>query len=433
MGTGKTGSSIWAAEELINLGLIRKVLILATKSTMRSVWADELFKLVPYRSQVTVAGTHDQKVKLLKEDVIYYITNHDAIKTKAFNQHISDDDKFDLIIADEASVYRNPKSQLHKALFTLSRKKNKSGDTKRVWLMTGTPTPQGPEDAYGLARIMNEGSVPVSPALWRDKVMLQVAKYRWIPKNGAWDEVHKALQPAIRHRFEDCVDIPPTTYLNRFAPMTKEQNELVREVKATMAATLESGEQIVAANAGVQLLKILQILQGVVKIDSEKVLEVDTEPRIDVLIETIQQANKKFIVLAPFTAVLHKINKAIQDAGYKTVFVDGSVSEKERAARFGEVKHGSADGLVAQCQTVSHGLTLTEADTTIWYGPTFSTEQYLQANRRTSRPGQTSKTRVVHLYGSSLEEKVYSSLKSNALNQTALLELYREVAQGDEL
>lgn len=432
MGCGKTAASIWAAEYLLQLGLIKRVLVLATKSTMESVWFDELFKLTPHRSRSLVTGSAARKGKKLRENSVWVIGNHDMVKTKGFNTYLEEcGHTFDLIIVDEASVLRNSKSAIHKATYELSRPIGRSDP--RLWLLTGTPTPQGPEDAYGLARLMDESNVPPSPELWRDQTMLQVAKYKWVPKIGAWDKVFAALQPAVRHKFEDCVDIPETTYLNKYAPMTREQQDLVSEIKNHMAATLENGDQLVAVNAGVQLLKLLQILQGAVKIEGDKILDVDNDPRMDVLLETIAEANKKFIVLAPFTAVLHKVNAAIQEAGYSTVFVDGSVSDAERARRFKEVKEGNAHGLVAQCQTVAHGLTLTEADTTIWFGPTFSTEHYLQGNRRTARPGQDSKTRVVNIYSSPFEENVFRAVQGNAMNQSALLEMFKEVSQGNLL
>jgi hypothetical protein len=82
--------------------------------------------------------------------------------------------------------------------------------------------------------------------------------------------------------------------------------------------------------------------------------------------------------------------------------------------------------LIIQPQAASHGLTLTAANTIIWYAPVTSVETYLQANARINRPGQHNPMTIVHIQGSEVEAKLYSMLQNNVLNHEKIIELYRQ-------
>jgi DNA excision repair protein ERCC-6 len=82
--------------------------------------------------------------------------------------------------------------------------------------------------------------------------------------------------------------------------------------------------------------------------------------------------------------------------------------------------------LVLQPQAASHGLTLTEANTIIWYSPITSVETYLQANARINRPGQKNAMTIVHINGSEIESRLYHVLSNNIAGHTKIIDLYRE-------
>jgi SNF2 family DNA or RNA helicase len=82
--------------------------------------------------------------------------------------------------------------------------------------------------------------------------------------------------------------------------------------------------------------------------------------------------------------------------------------------------------LLIQPQAASHGLTLTEADTIIWYAPVTSVETYLQANARIDRPGQKHPMTIVHIKGSDVEAKLYQMLRGNIENHQKIIDLYRQ-------
>jgi len=87
--------------------------------------------------------------------------------------------------------------------------------------------------------------------------------------------------------------------------------------------------------------------------------------------------------------------------------------------------------LVIQPQAAAHGVTLTAADTVVWFGPVASVETYLQGNARVHRAGQTNKVTVVRLCGSAAEEKVYKSLELKGGAQETLMSLYEAVVKGE--
>jgi hypothetical protein len=82
--------------------------------------------------------------------------------------------------------------------------------------------------------------------------------------------------------------------------------------------------------------------------------------------------------------------------------------------------------LLIQPQAASHGLTLTAADTIVWYAPVTSVETYLQANARIDRPGQKNNMTVVHIKGSRIESRLYGLLRSNMQNHAEMINLYRQ-------
>jgi hypothetical protein len=82
--------------------------------------------------------------------------------------------------------------------------------------------------------------------------------------------------------------------------------------------------------------------------------------------------------------------------------------------------------LIIQPQAASHGLTLTAANTIIWYAPVTSVETYLQANARIDRPGQHNPMTIVHIQGSDVERKLYTMLQGNIHNHNQIIDLYRQ-------
>lgn len=301
-GTGKTASALWAADYLMNKGIIRRVLVISPLSTIHTVWGDETFKLLPHRSAVVIHGPKAKRDKCLAMKTEIVITNHHGMKTM---YHELMAEKFDLVIIDEASVCRNSTTDLFDCAYDLTRK-------PRTWLLTATPTPKGPENAYGLAMLIDETKVPRSSQVWKRMVMLKVSEFTWVPKRDWKQRVFEVLQPAIRVRKEDCLDLPPVTGpVVIESALSSEQKKLIKAVQVLMRANLRSGEEITVGNRAGELSKIAQIAQGaVITADGSRV--VDAKPRLRDLRSLIEECDEKVIVYCPYRAVTEMVYADVQ-------------------------------------------------------------------------------------------------------------------------
>lgn len=251
MGSGKTSSVIWAADYLLNIKAIRRVLIVCPLSVMAPAWQQDLFKCAMHRTvEIAHARERRQRRKLIQSDAEFVIINYDGLGIVA--DDIMADQRFDLLVADEANYLKNPATRRWKTFAKLVR------PDSWIWLLTGTPASQSPLDAYGLARLVNPEGVPRYFTGFRDLVMNKVTQFRWVPKSNAIDIVHKALQPAIRFTKEQCLDLPDMLFTTRDVPMSKQQEKYYKEMRNEMLV-LAAGEEVSAVNAAAKLTKLLQI------------------------------------------------------------------------------------------------------------------------------------------------------------------------------
>jgi SNF2 family DNA or RNA helicase len=425
-GTGKTLSCLWAADYLMNKGLVRRVLILCPLSIMNVAWMDDISKSVIHRSAAIAFHPAGRKrLEVIKGGYEIVVSNYDGLNIVA--GEIVKDGTFDLIIADEANAYKNPKTMRWKALNSILR-----ADT-RVWMLTGTPAPQSPVDAYGLAKIVNPSGVPHFATSWRDKVLTKVSQFRWIPRPDAPLLVHNALQPAIRYTKAQCLDLPPVVTLTREVPMTPQQEKYYKEMKKEQLFKA-AGEVVTAQNAAITINKLLQISSGAVYTDERMVVDFDCRPRLTELLEIIEDTERKIIVFVPFKHSIDKIKEFLDAQKIDSIVIDGSVSLSARTENFGLFQRPDSSVRVAiiQPQSAAHGVTLTAADTVVFWGPVSSVETYVQCIARADRHGQTSdKVTVIHLQTSDVERKLYKQLQSNITNHNAIIELYNEVMESE--
>ena len=415
-GTGKTGSVIWAADYLMNIGMIRRVLVLCPLSIMQSAWVNDLFKFAMHRT-VTVAHSYDRKkrIEAVNTDSDFVICNFDGLEIikDAVNQN-----DFDLIVVDEANAYKTVSTKRWKALQSIIK-----ADTW-IWMLTGTPAAQAPTDAYGLARIINPSGVPRFFGSFKDQVMQKITNFKWVPKPRAEDIVHQVLQPAIRFTKEQCLDLPDMTYVTRDVPLTKQQMQYYEHIRKHMT-TIAAGEEITTVNAAANLNKLLQLSCGAVYSDSGEVVSFDASNRIEALKEVIDEASHKVIVFVPYRHAIQLVNEELTKSGYSCEIVNGEVSVNKRTDIFNRFQtQPDPKVLIIQPQAASHGVTLHAANVVIYWSPVMSVETYLQANARVHRAGQRNPCTVVHLQGSPVERKMYAMLQSKVDIHTRLVDLY---------
>ena len=104
----------------------------------------------------------------------------------------------------------------------------------KLWLLTGTPCPNSPLDAWALTRLVNPNNVPQYFGQWKRQTMMQLSQYKWVPKAGSHELAFQAMQPAIRFKKSECLDLPPVTYENRKCDITAPQLNALKEMKATV-------------------------------------------------------------------------------------------------------------------------------------------------------------------------------------------------------
>jgi len=422
MGTAKTASALWAADYLMQQGHVRRALIVAPLSTLERVWRDEIFGITMHRTSVVLHGSAEKRLRLLQSKVDYYIVNYEGLDI--IRDALKQRPDIDLFIVDEAAAYRNGNTERYKTFVSVLP------EGARLWLLTGTPCPNDPTDAWALARLVNKAKVPMYFGTWKRQTMQQVSTYKWRPRVGSRDMVFKVLQPAVRFAKKDCLDLPPVTYESRDAEMTKEQKkafDLMRQHMVTYAGT----HTIDAVNAADKIGKLRQILCGAVKdpVTGEYV-ELPHQPRLSVLMECIEQASAKVIVVVPFKGIIKYLQRDVAKK-YSCEVVNGDVSPTKRNEIWRRFKQ-ETDPHTVLChpQVMAHGLTLTEADMLIFYAPIYSNEQNQQVMERINRPGQTRPMTIIRIGCNALEWEIYRQIEGRRVSQQSILDLYQTVLQA---
>ena len=417
-GTGKTASAIWAADFLLNQGKINRVLVICPLSIMDSAWRKDLFDFAMHRTADVAYGSAKKRAAIIEGDAEFVIINYDGVEIVA---DAIANGGFDLIIVDEATHYKNAQTKRWKTLNKLL-----TPDTW-LWLLTGTPAAQSPVDAYGLAKLVNPKGVPRFFGSFRDMVMYKVTNFKWVPKPNATETVFNALQPAIRYTKDECLDLPDIIYTTRDIPLTRQQEKYYKQLKDKMIMQA-AGEDVTAATAAVNMNKLLQISSGAVYTDSGETIEFDTKHRYKVLREVIDESSKKVLVFVPFKHTIDLLTEKLRTDGIPTEVISGAVKAGERTRIFRDFQQtDNPRVLVIQPQAAAHGVTLTAANTVVWWGPTSSVETYAQANARVHRAGQDHKCTVVQLQGSNVEKRVYALLNNKIDTHTKIIDLYKEI------
>ena len=417
-GTGKTGSVIWAADYLMKIGKIKRVLVICPLSIMDSAWRADLFKFAMHRNVDVAYGSREKREAIINGVAEFVIINYDGVEIVA---DVIANGGFDLIVIDEANAYKNAQTARWKTLNRLLKP-----DTW-LWMLTGTPAAQSPVDAYGLAKLVNPKNVPKFFTSFREMVMYKITQFRWINRPNADKIVFEALQPAIRFTKEECLDLPEMTYVIRDVELTAQQKKYYELLRKQLVVQT-SGEQITSVNAAVGLNKLLQISCGAVYSDSGQTLTFDIKNRYKVLKEVVEETKQKVLIFVPFKHVIHILLERLTSDGYTAEVISGDVSASKRTdifARFQQTDDPKI--LIIQPQAAAHGVTLTAADTVIWWGPVPSLETYAQANARVHRAGQRHPVTIIKLQGSNAEKHIYKMLDNKIDDHTKLVDLYKNL------
>jgi SNF2 family DNA or RNA helicase len=424
MGTGKTKAALWAWDYLRSTGNAKKMLVVAPLSTLRFTWGREIFQTLPGVKYAVLHGTREKRLALLADpDVEIFIINHDGLKVilDAVVAH----PEIDTLVLDELAVYRNGTSQRTKLTRKLAQRMT------WVWGMTGSPIPNEPTDAWAQASIVTPSTIPKYFGRFREELMYRVSQFKWTPKADAVDKAFGAMQPAVRFTLDDVVELPECVERSVDVEMGPKQakvyNALVTHAHAAVAT-----KEITAANAGAVMMKLLQVSTGWVYSSDGTTVALDNEKRVEALIDAVNATDRKVLVFVPFKHALSGVSKALTAEGIEHAVVSGDTPANDRANVFHLFQNTTKYRVIAaHPQCLAHGITLTSADTIIWFAPVASLEIYEQANHRIRRVGQKFRQLVLHLQATPVERKIYTMLKRKQRVQDKLLELFEEASKED--
>ena len=416
IGTGKTMSALSAADFLMLHNKISKVLIVCPISVMRATWCDHILRFYPGRSFTVLYGPKQKRLANLNLDANFYIVNTDGIK-------ILEDElikkKFDMVIIDESTSFASHKSARTKAMWRIASK------IPSCIPMSGAPIADDTIQAFAQARLVTPG-YPRYFTKFRDELKIKINMYHYIDRPDAIDMAYNILQPAIRHTTEECLDLPPISYTTIDISLTKEQEKHYKLMEKEYITFLESGQSITAVNAGVKTNKLLQISAGLLIDGNGKAIGINHKHRLKELKKIIGQTDK-LIVFASFTKSIDSLIDEIPGSER----IDGSVNEKTRADRINRFQNGDLKILICHPRAISHGVTLTAANTIVWWGPTWSNEAHIQCNGRIRRSGQRRPQFIIMFASTPIEKKVYMALRRKQKVSEMLL-LYASIDTNEK-
>ena len=424
MGTGKTKAALWAWDYLYSRGLAKKALVVSPLSTLKFTWAREILATLGESRKSSVVH-HNSKAKRIERlqdpEADIFIINHDG--TKLLYDEIKTLLKagvIDTIVIDELAVYRNGKSDRTKKM------KELAALAEWVWGMTGSPMPRSPTDVWAQCQIITPSTVPKFFGHFRDRVLVKLDQFKYAPKQNAVEIAYGVMQPAVRFTMDDVQELPELVTQTRDIAMGTKQAKIYKALASACHAAIGNSE-ITAANAGAVMLKLLQVATGWVYDKERQTVALDGHDRIDALVETIDQAEQKVLVFVPFIHALDGISAALAKEGIDHAVVSGATAANTRAEVFNDFQNTTRyKVLLAHPQCLAHGITLTTANTIVWYAPVTSLEIYEQANARIRRVGQQHKQLILHLQSTPVEKKIYKLLANNQQVQDAFLSMFAD-------
>lgn len=427
MRTGKSRAALWACDWIMSRAKRRtRTVIVTDLFALNETWIPEITRsLLGRRSYAIMHGTPAQRIRALRQDVDFYLINHDGLKCgykrklpscAGLAAELLKRDDLQMVVFDEAATYRNRETLNWRAAHDLL-----SMRAAYAWELTGTPTANGPLDAYGLKKLIDPAfRMPFYE--WQDKVTERDGMFRRCPKEGWEGAVDELLSPAVRIARTQCFeespeDVPPPILVE----LSETQRRHMKALQTQLLTLLENGAEIPAVNEAALRAKFIQISCGAAYDKDHNSHEVDAGPRLDALKRLVMDTEGKIIIFSPLTNVNRMIHKELRP--YGSLFVDSTASKHERHETVRRFIGGGERILTSHPGPIARGLDLTAAATIIWYAPVDRTEYYLQANQRINGPRQKATRRILRLTGSTVETEIYKKLEHNQTMQGVILKM----------
>lgn len=413
-GTGKSYMGVWAIDYLQRVMGWGKALIVSPLSTLNAVWLEHVYKVNMQAKVAVLHGSMNLRRDLMRADATIHIINYEALAL-LHNELLAQ--RYPIVLFDEGTylkTYDTHRAQSAKAL---------SAQARWVWDFTGTPTPQSPMDAYGQARVVLLKDGPKSKQAFRDSVMVQVSSHKWVPRAAAAEVVAATLQPGLVIKKRDVLAyLPPVTRQYLDVPLSPEQKQALARLRKDMRITTDDGREVTAVHAAALLIKLCQIASGSVRDEAGVAVDFDVAPRMAELDRVLSGRKGKALIFVPFR---HSARRVQAHLGPRFSLIHGDVTPLARRDIFHQLQKGELEGIVAIPRTMSHGITLTAADTVVWWAPCTSSDTYQQACERTDRPGQVNPVNIFHFSGGPIEHDIYLALQAKASQQASAMALIK--------
>ena len=436
MGTGKSKVLVDNMAMLYDKGRINGAIIIAPKGVYRNWLSQEIPNHLPsHISHKTVlwtaltSKTKDKEYRQLFEidyDLHILIMNVEALSTKKGLEFAS---KFlscheTLLAIDESTTIKNPSAKRTKSILALG----KAAKYRRI--LTGSPVTKSPLDLYTQCGFLNEHLLGfTSYYTFRNRYANMIERNfggRRVQLIGSYkrlDELSDSIKKfSYRVLKEDCLDLPEKVYTRREVDLTDEQNKAYSTMKSAALASLK-GKMATAPHVLTQMMRLHQITCGHLKNDDDTITEIKNN-RLKELINLLDEVEGKVIIWANYVYDIENIVKTIQKEFGEDSIVQyyGAISAEQRQKnieKFQDPK-SSVRFFVGNPQTGGYGITLTCANTVVYYSNGYDLEKRLQSEDRAHRIGQkNSVTYIDFIAPKTVDEKIVKALrkKMNIANE----------------
>ena len=427
MGTGKTKVLIDNVAMLYDKGKVNGALIIAPKGVVGTWYNQEIPTHLPdHVENVTILWQSNINKKQLtkleslfevEESLHILVMNVEALSTTKGAEFAA---KFlrcheTLMAIDESTTIKNPSAKRTKNIINLSE----SAKYRRI--MTGSPVTKNPLDLYSQCKFLSPWLLDfTSYYAFRNRyaqmktIHVQGRSIQVVDKFQNLGELSNQLKGfSYRVLKEDCLDLPDKIYMKRQINLTPEQKKLYEQMRKEALATL-NGKRVTTVNALTQLMRLHQITCGHFSADDGTTQPIKNN-RIDELMDVLEEIEGKAIIWAHYQYDINTIIKEIEKVHGPGSIVDyyGLTPQDKRQ---GNIKKFQEDDkcrfIVGTPQTGGYGITLTAANTVIYYSNGYDLEKRLQSEDRAHRIGQKkSVTYVDILADETVDEKIVKSLR----------------------
>lgn len=415
MGLGKTVVTLTAVKQLLEDFAVSRVLVVAPLRVAATVWAEEAGKWdhLQLLRISKVLGSQTERMAALRQDADIYVINRENVPWLVNYYAPSRKWPFDMIVLDELSSFKSPKAERFKAL------RRTLPAVRRVVGLTGTPAPNGLLDLWSQVYLLDKGArLGKFIGKYRDEFFIPghrngMVVYNWVPVKGAADEIYRRLSDiCMSMKAEDYLRMPDRIEINVPIRLSESARKAYDTLERDLVLPMKD-EAITAQNAAVLAGKLLQLANGAIYTEDGEYIQVH-DGKLDALEDLIEAANgEPVLVYYAFQHDKDRILKRFPQA--KALFSTKDVDAWNR---------GELPILLAHPSSAGHGLNLQAGGhILVWFGLTWSLEQYQQANARLYRQGQERPVIIYHLITEgTVDEDVMKVLAGKEIRQNLLID-----------